>query len=215
MDITWHGYSCFRITERGHTSVVTDPYHPELDLAQRGFRADLVTVSNKCAARQAEEDHGDKYVISGAGEYEVGELFVTGIPLHIHDAANDNVLYNVAYHFEYPNKLNVLHLGVLHQLPDQSLIEQFDEVHVLLLPVGSANLSGDQLSDLISIIEPSYVVPMQPASVSDEAFSAALDGFLKGMGVTNVEWQDTLRVTSSGMAEQTQVLRLNPARTTA
>ena len=215
MDITWHGYSCFRITERGHTSVVTDPFHPELDFAQRGFKADLVTVSNKCAAQQAEENHGDRYVISAAGEYEIGELFVTGIPLHIHDAVNDKVLYNVAYHFEYPNKLNALHLGVMHQLPDQSLIEQFDEVHVLLLPVGSANFSGDQLADLISIIEPSYVVPMQPASVNDEAFSAALDGLLKGMGVTNVEWQDTLRVTSTGMAEQTQVLRLNPARTTA
>ncbi len=215
MDITWHGYSCFRITERGHTMVVTDPYHPELDLAQRGFKADLVTVSNKSAAQQVEEDHGDKYVISAAGEYEVGELFVTGIPLHIHDAASDKVLYNVAYHFEYPNKLNVLHLGVMHQLPDQSIIEQFDEVHALLLPVGGANLSSDQLSDLISIIEPSYVVPMQPASVSDEAFSAALDGFLKGMGVTKLEWQDTLRVTSSGLAEQTRVLRLNPARASA
>ena len=35
MDITWYGNSCFRITERGHTTVLTDP-SPSLDLAQRG-----------------------------------------------------------------------------------------------------------------------------------------------------------------------------------
>lgn len=215
MDITWYGFSCFRITERGHTTVVTDPHHPQLDLAKLGLKADLVTISHESMAEQVDAIRGEKYVINGAGEYEVGELFVTGIPLHVQDSESSKVRSNIAYHLEYPNNLNVLHLGLLHQQLDQSIIEQLDEVHVLLLPVGGAVLSGDDLADLVSMIEPSYVLPMQPAGVSEAAFAAALDGLLTGMGVGDVEWQGTLRVTSSGLDEQTQVIRLRPAQTTA
>ena len=208
MDINWYGCTCFRITERGHTSVVTDPHSPGQDLAELRLRADLVTVSHDSTAHQPEQIRDQRYVISGPGEYEIGELFVTGIPLHIHDAASDQIRDNVAYHFEYPNQLNVLHMGALRQLPDQSVIEQLDEVHVLLLPVGAAALSGDQLADLIGMIEPKYVVPMQPRCVNAADYAAAVEGFLKAMGVNNVETQDVLRVTASNLPEQTQVVVL-------
>ena len=215
MDITWYGYSCFRITERGHTSVLTDPHHPQLNLAKLGLKADLVTISHDSLAEQVAAVRGEKYVISGAGEYEVGELFVTGLPLHVQDSQSGKIHSNVAYHLEYPNSLNVLHLGLLHQKPDQSIIEQFDEVRVLLLPVGGAGLGSDDLADLISMIEPRYVLPMQPARVSDKAFTTALDSLLAGMGVADVEWQDMLRVTLSGLDEPMQVIRLQPAKETA
>lgn len=211
MDIHWYGFSCFRIAERGHTTVVMDPHHPRLNLAKLGLKADLVTVSHEHMAEQVEAIRGEAYLISGAGEYEVGELFVTGIPLHAHDSETGKVSKNIAYHLEYPNNLNVLHLGTLHQKPDQSIIEQLDEVHVLLLPVGGAGLSGDDLADLISLIEPSFVLPIQPASVRDEAFATALDALLASMGSAEVEWQDMLRVTSSGLGEQTQIIPLRPS----
>ncbi len=207
MEISWYGYSCFRITERGHTSVVTDP-HRSLELAEQRLKADLVTVSHDRKAHQVDQIRDHQYVIAGPGEYEIGELFVTGIDLHLHDADNDTVLDNVAYQFEYPNKLNLLHLGHLHQLPDQSIIEQLDEVHALLLPVGGTVLGGDQLADLISMIEPNFVVPMQPAGVSDDDFATAVDSFIKGIGVANMEAQDALRVTTSVLPEQTQVVQL-------
>lgn len=215
LDITWYGYSCFRITERNHTTVVTDPRHPRRNLSKLGLKADLVTISHDSMAEHVEAVRGEKYVISGAGEYEVGELFVTGIPLHVQDPDSGEVRSNFAYHLEYPNSLNVLHLGILHQKPDQSIIEQFDEVRVLLLPVGGERLGGDDLADLISMVEPSYVLPMQPAEVSDQTFTAALDSLLTGMGAADVEWRDMLRVTSSSPDEQTQVIRLRPAIETA
>ncbi len=210
MEITWYGYSCFRITERGHTSVLTDPYHPKLDMAQRGSKAELVTFSDAQAAQQLDVLYGDAYVISAPGEYEIGEIFVTGIPLHVHDVAGDRVLRNIAYHVEYPNNLKLLHLGALRELPDQSIIEQLDEVHTLILPIGGAALSGDNLAALISMIQPSFVVPMHTADVAFEAFHEALDGFLKAVGVAGVEWQDSLRVTAAGLVEQTQVVCLQP-----
>ncbi len=208
MEITWYGYSCFRITERGQKSIVTDPYHPARDLADLRLKADLVTVSHNREDHQVARIRDCQYVIAGPGEYEVGGLFVTGIALHRHDEANDAVLENVACHFEYPNDLNLLHMGRLHQLPDQSIIEQLDDVHALLLPIGGTALGSDQLADLISMIEPNYLVPMQPPDIRDSDFATALDGFFKGMGVARAEPQDTLRVTATGLPEQTQVVQL-------
>ncbi len=211
MDITWYGYTCFRITERGHTTVVTDPYLPGQNLTQRGLKADLVAVSHERAAKQVDDIRGDKYVIDAPGEYEIGELFVTGFPLTAQTAEEEPAIRNIAYLFEYPNGLNFVHLGALHEVPDQSVIEQLDEVHVLLLPIGGAVPSDDKLADLISLIEPGAVVPAHFANLSKSAFESALDGFLKAMGVTEVEWQDSLRITSAAANEQSQVVCLRQA----
>lgn len=208
MDIAWHGYSCFRITERGHTSVVTDPFGTKTALTKMRLTADLVTVSHDQAAHRVDAIRGQAYVITGPGEYEVGELFVTGIALHHHDVEQDSTLDNVAYYFEYPNSLNVLHLGALRQLPDPSTFERLDQVNVLLLPVAEGLFGGNQLADLISVIEPSYVLPMRPISLREAEFSKAVDDFLKLMGVNNVEAQDGLRITPSSLPEQTQVALL-------
>ena len=208
MDIAWHGYSCFRITERGHTSVVTDPFRSKQGDAKLRLSADLVTVSHDRAKHRVEEIRDQQYVIAGPGEYEVGELFITGIALHHHDVEAGKVLENVAYHFEYPNDLSVLHLGALRQLPDPSTFEQLDQVNVLLLPVKEA-LPGENLADLISVIEPNYVVPMQATGLRDGDFSAAMDGFLKLMGVNNVEAQSGLRLAQTNLPEQTQVALLS------
>jgi len=208
LDIAWHGYSCFRITERGHTSVVTDPFGTEKALAKMRLNADLVTVSHDRDGHRVDGVRGHVYVIDGPGEYEVGELFVTGIALHHHDEENDRVLYNIAYHFEYPNAQTVLHLGALRQLPDPSIFEQLDQVNALLLPVEAAHHNGDQLADLISVIEPNYVVPMQPVQLSDADYALAVEGFLKLMGVSGLEEQDGLRVNPTSLPEQTQVALL-------
>lgn len=209
MDIAWHGYSCFRITERGHTSVVTDPYRAKKRGAKLRLAADLVTVSHDRAKHRVEEVRDQQYVIAGPGEYEVGELFITGIALHHHDVEANTVSENVAYHFEYPNDLSVLHLGALRQLPDPSTFEQLDQVNVLLLPVEGAVLGGDPLADLISVIEPSYVVPMRPIPLSDAEFAAAVDSFLKVMGLSIEREADGLRVTPASLPEQTQVALLS------
>lgn len=208
MEITWYGYSCFRITERGHTSVLTDPYQPELDFAQRGLKADLVTVSYERAAAQLDDIRGEKYVISAPGEYEIGELFVTGLALHCAQAEGGRA---IAYHFEYPNGLNFLHLGVLRSLPDPALIERLDEVHALLLPIGGSALAGDALSDLIGTIDPRYVLPMHWPEVDAAAYESALETLLRTMGAAGAEAQDSLRISASSLGEGTQVVRLRPA----
>lgn len=204
MDITYYGGSCFRITERGHTSLLTDPFMPVDAVADKRLKADLVTLSHEGA--DAPPPIPDcQYIIRGAGEYEVGELFVTGIPLHRHDEATGQTLDNVAYLIEYPNGLTLLHLGALRAAPDLAIAERLDAVHALMLPVGGADIASDQMADLISAIEPTFVIPMRHAGLAGEDYPAALEGFLKAMGVGEIAERDNLRLSMSSLPETTQV----------
>ena len=40
MEITWYGLSCFRITERKHATVVTDPFGKTFEVRQPTARFD-------------------------------------------------------------------------------------------------------------------------------------------------------------------------------
>lgn len=212
MELTWYGHSCFRITERSQTSVITDPYHPSIGLPELKLKADLVSVSHDQPGHNAVDlIKGYEYVIHGAGEYEVGELFVTGIPMHFYDEETETSIHNVAYLFEYTNNLTVLHLGDLHHVPDQSTIEQLGEVNVLLIPVGGGRgLRAGQAADVIALVEPHYVVPMHYAMDGLTVELDSVDRFLKAMGVSQAQELDTLKVTSSSLPEQTQVVLLEP-----
>ena len=99
-------------------------------------------------------------------------------------------------------------MGALRTLPAPSTFERFDQVNALLLPLDASLLGGDQLADLISVIEPNYVAPMRPISLRGSEFEAAVDGFLKLMGVMDVAAQDGLRLTPTNLPEQTQIALL-------
>lgn len=162
MDITWYGHSCFRIFERGQTSFVTDPYHHEVvGLPELKLKGDIVTVSqpDDPAYNYADVVRGYNYALEGAGEYEFGGAFVWGVPLH--HVENDIVHRNIGYHIQYNDGLSVLHLGRLTHIPDQALIQDLGDIHVLLLPIGGAyNLRPAVAAEVVALVEPSYVVPM-------------------------------------------------------
>ena len=47
MEIVWYGHSCFRLTERGLATVVTDPFdHRQAGYEALKLRAEVVTISH-------------------------------------------------------------------------------------------------------------------------------------------------------------------------
>ena len=47
MEIIWYGHSCFRLSERGFASVVTDPYDSQaVGYDPLKLKADIVTISH-------------------------------------------------------------------------------------------------------------------------------------------------------------------------
>lgn len=209
MDITWYGHSCFRISERGQITVITDPYSDAIGLPALKLKGDVVTISHAEPGHNAVEAvKGDPHVIQGAGEYEVGGVFVSGFAMHF--VENGAARRNVAYLMQY-GELTVLHLGDLAHVPDQSTIESIGEINVLLVPVGGGNsLRAAQASDVIALIEPHYIVPMHYHLPGLSITLDPLDKFLKAMGVSKVQEEETLRVASGALPEQPQVVVLKP-----
>jgi L-ascorbate metabolism protein UlaG (beta-lactamase superfamily) len=212
LDITWHGHSCFRITERGQTTIVTDPYYPEaVGLPELKVKGDIVTISHPedPTLNNAEAVKGYNYTLQGAGEYEFEGTFVWGLPLHNPKA--DGGQYNFGYQVQYESGLNVLHLGRLTYLPEQSLIKDLGDVHVLLLPIGGVySLRPSIAAEVVALIEPSYVVPMQYNLPGMALDLGELEAFTKAMGISKIEKDDYLRVNSTTMNEQPQVIILEP-----
>ncbi|MBN1640629.1 MAG: MBL fold metallo-hydrolase [Anaerolineae bacterium] len=212
MDINWYGHACFRIREGGVT-VVTDPHPDDLGYERPRTRADVVTVSHAHAGHSDVKGfRGAPHVFRSPGEYEVGGVFITGVPTFhdAHEGAEEG--RNVAFLFDFDG-LTVCHLGDLGHLLVQEQVEALGQVNVLLIPVGGGHtLTGPQAADVVNLIEPSIVIPMHyktPATVRD---LAPVSSFLRAMGVSKIAPQEDLRVRASALPEETQVVLLDYGR---
>lgn len=213
MEITWYGLSCFRLIERGMASIVTDPY----DSAVIGYeplklKADVVTVSHDAPGHNhTDAVRGDRHVLSGAGEYEIGDVFITGIQTSGHDE-KPGTRRNTMFVFDY-NRLCIAHLGDLDTVPSQSDIEAGGTVHIALVPVGDgSSLNAAKAAEVISLIEPNIVIPMHYATPGCKLQLDPLEKFLKEMGLTEYEEQPSYKTSGpSGLPTETRVVVLQPS----
>lgn len=211
MEITWYGHSCFRITERNLATVVTDPYdHHAVGFAALKLKADIVTVSHASPGHNfLSAVKGDTYQITGPGEFEIGSVFITGVQTNGHTNKDQDEPRNTLYLIEY-NGINVLHLGSLNRVPTQPEVEALGPVHIALVPVGGGGaLTAAKAAEVISLLEPNIVIPMHYMAPDSLIKLDPLSKFLKEMGLTGVESQPTLKVTSiNSLPEETQVVVL-------
>ena len=213
MEITWHGHSCFRINERGMASVVTDPYDPAvIGLDPGKLRADVVTVScDDPAHNYLNAIRGKAFEITGPGEYEIGGVFITGVRINgsKKKAAPDEVR-NTVYVIDY-NGLTVAHLGELNSVPSQTEVEGLGEVNVALVPIGGlTSLNASKAAEVISLLEPNIVIPMHYGMSNSLIKLDPLSKFLKEMGLTTVETEETIKIQStSSLPEEIRVMVLD------
>jgi len=214
MEITWYGHSCFRLTERSFATVVTDPYdNKSIGYDPLKLKADIVTVSHVALGHNnIEAVKGVSHVIDGAGEFEIGGVFITGVST---DGATggkkkskDGSARNTVYVFDYDG-ITVAHLGDLQQVPTQSEIESLGTINVALVPVGGGGgLNAAKAAEVISLIEPNIVIPMHYSTPAAKISLDSLNKFLKAMGLSTPENQTTLKVTRSALPEETRVVVL-------
>jgi len=215
MEITWYGHSCFRLTERGLATVVTDPY----DYRQVGYealklKADIVTISHNTPGHNyLSAVKGDVHVIDGPGEYEIGSVFITGIHTNGHTKTSDDEPRNTMFLFDF-NGINVLHMGDINRVPAQSEVEALGPIHVALVPVGGGGgLSANNATEVISLLEPNIVIPMHYAtSMTGNTMQKmdTLDKFLKEMGLGKVESVPSIKLPNlAALPEETKVVVLD------
>ena len=209
MELTWHGLSCFRMRERGMATVVTDPYSPNLGLPPLKLKADLVTVSHDAPGHNFVKGiKGQRLVIQGPGEFEVGNVFVTGITMAPQEQRKNGAGPNTLYLFDFDG-LTVAHLGDLSYVPSQSQIEDLGTVDVALVPVGGGGaLAPGEAAEIIRLIEPSIVIPMHYKTGAETLKLGSVSRFLSEMGLSKLQPQPDLKVTKSALSDSTQVLLL-------
>lgn len=210
MEITWYGHACFRL--KGQPGiVVTDPYDKSLGLTLPSFKADIVTVSHDTPHHNYVAGiKGDPQVINSPGEYEIKDIFVTGIHMPATKKNRQDTTENNIFVI-YMEDLTLCHLGDLNHIPTQSQVEDLDSIDVLMVPVGGQNaLNAAQAAEVISLVEPYLVIPMHYGLPNLTIKFDPVSKFLKEMGITKEETVESLKITKSGLPEETQVVLLEP-----
>ncbi len=218
MEITWYGHSCFRLTERNYATVVTDPFDSKsIGYDSLKLRSDIVTVSHDAPGHNnTDAVKGTSHVIDGAGEFEIGGVFITGVQTDSTTGkkkakAKDGEVpaRNTIYVFDYDG-ITVAHLGDLKEIPPQSEIELLGTINVALVPVGGGGgLNAAKAAEVISLIEPNLVIPMHYATPAAKVSLDSLNKFIKEMGLSKAENQPSLKVTRSGLPSETHVVVLD------
>jgi len=193
MKIIWLGQSCFRIivnlNKKEETTIVIDPFSSEIGLKFPRIKADILLTTH------SHYDHSNvkgvsglhppatPFIISGAGEYEIKDIFIKGIPAFHDDVGGKERGEITIYKIEAEN-LKICHLGDLGQkeLTD-SQIEKIGTIDVLMIPVGGIyTISAKTAAKIISQIEPKIVIPMHYKIPKLKIKLDSLDDFLKIMG---------------------------------
>ncbi len=212
MEITWYGHSCFRLTERNFATVVTDPFDSKTaGYSPLKLKAEIVTVSHDAAGHNyTDAVKGTTHVIDGPGEFEIGDVFITGVQTEGGSGKkkSGNGTRNTLYVFDYDG-ITVAHLGDLQQVPSQAEIEALGTVNVALVPVGGGGgLNAAKAAEVISLLEPNLVIPMHYATADSKITLESLNKFIKEMGLSKQDAQPSLKVSRSSLPDETHVIVL-------
>jgi L-ascorbate metabolism protein UlaG (beta-lactamase superfamily) len=211
MEITWYGQSCFRLSERGKASIVTDPFDESIGYAVPKLKADVVTISHDAPGHSYTASVKNfQRVIDRPGEYEIGGVFIIGVAMPNVEVTPPK--QNIAFLLDFDG-LTVVHLGDLDHIPQQSMIEQLGSVNVALVPVGGGGaLNATQAVELINMLEPNIVIPMHYKTPENLLELDPLDRFLKEMGVSRIQQEETFKIAAGSLPEQAQIVVLNCSR---
>jgi L-ascorbate metabolism protein UlaG (beta-lactamase superfamily) len=211
MEINWYGHSCFRLTERNLATVVCDPYdHKHVGYDALKLKGDIVTISHESPSHSfTHAVKSDPRVIDGAGEFEIGGVFITGVQTNGHTKKTEGEPINTLYLIDY-NGVTVLHLGDLNRVPSQTEVEDLGPVNIVLTPIGGVGcLNAAKAAEVVSLLEPNIVIPMHYSTPATTLKLDSLQKFLKEMGQENVETLPSIKVSGKGsLPDETKVVVL-------
>jgi len=208
MEITWLGYSCFRLKGKQNT-VITDPVSPDFGYSLGKITADIVTISHEHPGHSYIQGiGGEPKVLTGPGEYEISGVLTLGLQTY-HDGEHGAQRgKNTIFVFEMDD-LVICHLGDLGHTLDAELIEKIDSVDVLLVPVGGVStIDAIQAAEIVRRVEPKIVIPMHYKTLVLKRDLAPVDRFLKEMGVKEAVPQPKLIVNKNSLPLTLQVVVL-------
>jgi L-ascorbate metabolism protein UlaG (beta-lactamase superfamily) len=209
-EIRWYGHNCFRIRGKDAT-VVTDPVGKGTGYSLPKQTADLVTISSPQPEHANLAAVKPGYAtIDGPGEYEIHDVFVTGVRTHQDDVRGALRGHNTSYLIELDGMV-ICHLGDLGHALAAEHAEAMTDVDILLIPAGSPHLDPARAAEIVSQLSPKVVVPMQYATEGGDRKLGGLDAFFRNLGVDVPPTEEKLTLRTSDLGETTRlaVLRVS------
>jgi L-ascorbate metabolism protein UlaG (beta-lactamase superfamily) len=196
-ELKWFGHSCVHIRAR-EASIMMDPVPRSKGFRYNKQRADIVTISHDHPGHTATDMISTEFkLVNGPGEYEINDVFITGIRTYHDDERGALKGRNTVYVVEVEGS-TICHLGDLaHELTDEQA-EAITSVDVLLTPIGGGpSLNAAQAVAVVNQIEPGVVIPIQYRIGDADAELNEIDRFLHEMGVSDINPLDKLSVRRS------------------
>jgi L-ascorbate metabolism protein UlaG (beta-lactamase superfamily) len=211
MELEFFGGNCFRIKTKNTVIVIDD------NLNKLGKKS---VISDKSAAFYSSDIVYDekaagqaRLVINTAGEFEVGDVTVTGVQARAHMDEKDQHTTNV-FQFMHGGQTITL-LGHIHPDISDEVVELISGTDVLVVPVGGNGFTLDPVgaTSIIKKAEPNVVVPAHYdiAGLNYEVPAQGLEEFMKVVSINAEEPQDSLKLSkaSEDVAAQTRIVVLN------
>lgn len=212
MEISWLGHSCFRLRGRDVT-VVVDPCAPSTGYTLPRVTAEIVAVTHDHPGHNHVAGvGGTPRVVHGAGEYEIADVFITGIQTH-HDSVNGQERgANTAYLIEL-DELSICHLGDVGHVLSPEQVEALQEADILFVPVGgTSTVNATTAADIVRLIDPKVVIPMHYRTEAGRPDLDPVDRFLAEMSQKELTPQPRVSYTKSSLPDTLQVVVLDYRR---
>ena len=208
VEITWLGHSCFKIKGK-EVTLVTDPYNGSIGYSPAKLEADIITLSHHHPGHSYVAGiEGNPKVLQGPGEYEVSEVFVTGISTFHDSSEGKSHGKNTIYLIEM-DEVRLCHLGDLGHVLLPHQVEELGTVQVLFIPVGGVSTIDARIAaEIVRLLNPKLVLPMH-YQTEVVAWLDPVDKFLKEMGLRGVAPQPKVSLTRSHLPSETQVAVLD------
>jgi L-ascorbate metabolism protein UlaG (beta-lactamase superfamily) len=209
-EFKWFGHNCFRIKSRD-AAVITDPVDRSTGYAMAKQNANIVSISNYDGPNANTGVVRPEFqIVDGPGEYEMEDVFVTGVRTFLDDERTEKKQFNTAYLFEMDGFV-ICHLGDIGKVPNSEQTELLAQADILLVPIGGANgLSQEQAAEVVSLLEPKVLIPMQYRTEIGDKGLLAVDTFAKLLGVELPQPLDKYSPRQADLNEAMEIVLLNP-----
>lgn len=201
-DIKWLGHACVRVKTRDAT-VIMDPAGREAGVNLAKQRADIVTLSRRGGdPATLAPIEGEYTLVDGPGEYEVRDIFVTGVRTVARDAdgAKGAKEFNTVYLVEM-DEIVFCHLGGLRDTLTPAQAEAIGEPDVLFVPIGEpGSLPTAKATEVIGQLMPKLVIPVRYRA-GNEAGERALSEFVAALGFTDVSRGTSMTLRRSNLSD--------------
>ncbi|WP_238899911.1 MBL fold metallo-hydrolase [Clostridium sp. YIM B02500] len=194
MEIKWYGQSCFMITSKNGTKILTDPYKKMLGYELPEIEANIVSTShNHGDHNNIKAVKGNFMHINETGGFSKDGIEIKGVQTFHDKASGAKRGKNTIYNFKVDG-INVCHCGDLGHTLDSNFVKEIGNVDILLLPVGGrATIDAVDAVNVMKQLNPIVVVPMHYRTKALGIFGfifAKVDKFISASGLKAKEYSE-------------------------